>query len=206
MVLVFGPTAGRWFLTGAFSVGLVVVTFVVLTLDGAQQTRDHAEAERRSSHALRRLGRSGWRVVNNVTFLSMDIDHVAIGPKGVVAIETKYISSPSDVTEEGRAGPLGRPVDQAKLGARRIRLLLKSEGMDVSVAPALAVWGPGSEQLTEDVIDGVVVLIGRDSKSWQQQLPGTAQGFSASDILSMERSLLRFAAPREHVRRQRMSA
>ena len=197
LVLTFGPPMGRWFLTTAFAVGLVVVTFVVLTLDGAQSTRDGAEAERRSSHALRRLGKTGWRVVNNVNFLSMDIDHVAIGPDGVVAVETKYVSSASDVTDEGRAGFLGRPVDQAKLGARRIRLLLKSEGMDVAVAPALAVWGPGSFDLKDDVIDGVVVLLGRDSKVWQKQLPGTGQGFSASDIETIERTLLRFAAPRD---------
>lgn len=202
VVTLLGPASVRPYLIGAGAAAVSALAYFILALDGAEGARMGAEAERWSSSALRRLGRSRWRVVDSVPFEMGDVDHVAIGPDGVIAVETKYTSSPSEVRDPELRGPLGRPVDQAKLGARRIGLLLRSEGLDVRVAPALAVWGPGSERLVTDSIDGVVLLVGREATTWHDQLPGTGQRLTEAETARIEQVLKRHVAETARARRR----
>jgi len=202
VIVALGPPEGRPYLIGTGAVSVLFLGYVILTLDGAEGIRIRADAERWSSSALRRLGRPHWRVVDNVPFEDGDVDHVAIGPTGVLAVETKFTSFPWEVRETGLEGPLDRPVDQAKLGARRIRLFLKSRGLDVQVAPALAVWGPGSTRLVADSIDGVVLMIGREAERWHDQLPGTGHRFTDDEMARIESVLRDHISENDKTRRR----
>ncbi|MGH2686171.1 MAG: nuclease-related domain-containing protein, partial [Actinomycetota bacterium] len=161
----------------------------------------YGEAERQSSRALRRLAGSGWRVVDDVPFGPMNIDHVAIGPRGVVAVESASISSPYPVDEDG-GDALETALRHAKRGARRVRLLLKSQGIDAHVAPALALWGRGSASLATQTVDGVSMLVGRDSKQWSDQLPSTGERFEPEEVAEIEAILARFVEMRRELYRR----
>ena len=188
-----GPHEIRGFLTAFVAVGAAVVMFSIHTVHA--DAGAYGEAERQSSRALRRLSANGWRVVDDVPFGPMNIDHVAIGPRGVVAVESASISSPYPVDEDG-GDALETALRHAKRGARRVRLLLKSEGIDADVAPALALWGRGSVSLATQTVDGVAMLVGRDSKQWSDQLPSTGQSFEPAEVAAIEDTLAAFVEMR----------
>jgi hypothetical protein len=199
-----GPDQIKALLTAFVVVGGAVVLFSIHTVHA--DAGAYAEAERQSSRALQRLTHSGWRVVHDVPFGPMNIDHVAIGPRGVVAVESASISSPYPVDEDG-GDALEAALRHAKRGARRIRLLLKSQGMDAAVAPALALWGRGSASLATQTVDGVSMLVGRDSKQWSDQLPSTGETFDPHEVAEMEAILGRFVEMRlEQYRRARQES
>jgi len=139
----YGPSQS--FREGALLAGAGWWITFLLSLDGATAIRMGGHAEDWTSTGLRRLRRAGWRVIDHVPFEHRDVDHVAVGPHGMIAVETKYTSSPWGVGRAALTGPVRDPLGQARLGARCIRLLLKSEGIEVNVVPALAVWGRGRE-------------------------------------------------------------
>ena len=51
------------------------------------------QAERWTDQELKALRRRGWPVVNHLSFKQGDIDHVAIGPDGLIVVETKWTAS-----------------------------------------------------------------------------------------------------------------
>ena len=54
-------------------------------------------------------GRQGWRLVNGLPFDGLgDVDHVLIGPGGVYAIESKFTTSPCQVSDGWVDGIYGR--------------------------------------------------------------------------------------------------
>jgi hypothetical protein len=60
-------------------------------------------------------------VANRLAFDGFDVDHVAVTPAGVLAVETKWVGS-------RKGGPwLDAHVRQAEGGARKIRSLLRSK-------------------------------------------------------------------------------
>ena len=96
-------------------------------------------AEEWTSKHLRRITRGRGRVLDDVAFMECNVDHVLVVHDWVVAIETKWTSVPWTPADD----LFQVAVEQARYGARKIRLLLASKGIQVAVLPALAVWGPG---------------------------------------------------------------
>lgn len=154
-------------------------------------------AERWTASSLRSLRRAQWQILHDVPFEEMNVDHLAFGPRGVVAIETKFTSLRWVVEDNTLRGPYHDPIGQAKLAARKMRLLLKSNGLSVEVRPALVVWDPGSENLTPSSIDGVALLVGRHSREWLRALPHSTDGLSSEQIEKVRVILERFIATRE---------
>src|SRR6266542_3529889 len=70
-------------------------------------------------------------------------------------------------------GPsLARFVEQARWGARKIHLLLKSYGIDVEVRPLLVLWGPGTEARPRYAEEkGTPVLCTARRADWLAHLP-----------------------------------
>ena len=78
-------------------------------------------AEQWSVEALRKV--NGWRVIDNVPFDHVDVDHVAVTPCGVLAVETKFHSKLS----AGLAADVhARDLAAARAAAAKLRLLLRS--------------------------------------------------------------------------------
>jgi hypothetical protein len=107
-----------------------------------------AEAEQWTSAELRRLCRRRWVVVghrqryhvNNVLLDAWDIDHVLIGPEGILAIETKWSASSWTDTIRTRRAVEAAAAVRAK--ARKLERILASTnyGLALSVTPLVVLW------------------------------------------------------------------
>jgi hypothetical protein len=114
--------------------------------------RQGLEGERVVGQFLERLREQGFQVFHDVVGDGFNVDHVLIGPAGVLTIETKTWSKPlsgsSEISFDGqtiRAGQLSPerdPIVQAKAQAGWLRsLLAESTGRQFEVRPAIVFPG-----------------------------------------------------------------
>lgn len=106
------------------------------------------------------------RVLSNVPFQQVDVDHVVLTPTGCYAVEVKSLlghREPLDTTW-GLAGKTRQTAD----GARKIRLLLHSKKIDIPVLPLLVLAGPGAPDLPGTGVDrdGVRIVAYRETSTW----------------------------------------
>src|SRR4051794_18112037 len=83
------------FLRGAvIGAGVVFVpgglAYTVVLLTGTGPLTMGAVAETWTSSELRWLRKHGWKLVDHVFYRGADIDHLVLGPGGVIAVETKW--------------------------------------------------------------------------------------------------------------------
>jgi len=83
-----------------------------------------------------RWKRLGWKTANHILLERSDVDHVALGPGGFFAIETKYRSNWRDADIESIAA-------QARHGAQRLRPRL---GPKAVVRAVVVIWGQGARE------------------------------------------------------------
>lgn len=89
-----------------------------------------------------------------------NIDHVAITPGAVVAIETKFIGAGRDWTSDRWRA---KDLQDARASARSATSLVRSQRLhlEVPVVPVLMLWGAGSPKLEQpELIDDVFVIYG----------------------------------------------
>lgn len=125
------------------------------------QTGEQWTAQELRSHLTRE-----WRILNHLLVGRADVDHVAVGPGGLVVIETKWTSWPFD--PEYHATAARRLAEQAD----RVRRMLKPHLGDVRVSRAVVVWGPdiaGSDET--QVINGIEVVPGPSLADWLDRVP-----------------------------------
>jgi Holliday junction resolvase len=156
-------------------VGLAVASFAYLVayslmLDGSHQRMAGADAERWTARELRKL--DGWWVIDSVMFDRADVDHVAVGPNHVLAVETKWTSRPLRIDARRVDGMAIDPVAQTRKSQRKIQLFLKSEGLTQPVIPVLVLWGPGVPKIDGGYqrIDDVRVVVGLQAREWRSRL------------------------------------
>ena len=149
------------------AVGLWAVATSFGTHQAAAATTTKATAKKAGGGIERRVVRAlrerGWYVAEGVVLPHGDIDHVAIGPAGVLAIQTRWTN---------RTDPRGKPAARARIAAHQLHQALAQRELDVEVVPAVLTFGPG---LTEEpggvkVVDSVAVLNGYQSSDWLAQL------------------------------------
>ena len=110
-------------------------------------------------------------MIDGVEFDRFDVDHVAVGPTGVFAIETKWTSVPWSLPREGLSTRRRHAVDQAQRGAGKIRLLLGSRGVEVAVMPVVVVWGPGARLMRTERLAETLLLVGTDANNLRSNRP-----------------------------------
>lgn len=175
--LVFAWAFGRgWgiFMMGTATGALIafgVMVFTVFDGEGARLT-DGADAESFTAGELRKLRREGWRAVHNIPFERGDVDHVAVGPGGVFAIETKTSGASWDfLVQHAKPEHWAR---QARDGAFRVRYLIKQvASTDVPPTPVVASWIHGQPDEANEVIDGVWHVRGHLLRQYLRQHPTT---------------------------------
>jgi hypothetical protein len=118
------------------------------------------EEARKVIHALRA---SGWYIADDVALPNIDVDHIAVGPAGVLAVQVMWTNRPDD-----RA----KPAIRARIGAQQLRQVLASRELTVDVVPAVIAFGPG---LTDEpggvkVVDSVAILFGDQADLWISEL------------------------------------
>lgn len=122
------------------------------------------EAERWTASELRRLRRRGWRVVHHVLLhRGSELDHVAIGPGGLVAFETKWIGKTREPVDAG-AQPA---VDQIKRNGQWLSSMFPNDVPREAFSRVVVLWGPvGSTWGPPREVDGTVVVSGRHLRKW----------------------------------------
>ena len=114
---------------------------------------------------LHRLRGDGWYVADSVQLSRIDIDHVAVGPAGVLTVQV--------VSTDARDAS-GLPLAKARVAAEQFQRLLLSKELDIEVVPAMLVWGPNLERVPGGVavVDAVAVLSGKQADEWMGELAG----------------------------------
>lgn len=159
------PPWSRAFVAGAAVATVVwLLVFIVEWASGAGSITMGAAAEQWTARELRRLRRHGWKPVSHVIARYGDVDHVAIGPGGVIVVETKWVSD-GDLVEDQIRGDCG----QARRGAKAIRLALQGRLRGAPVHTALVYWSPNEvaipATLQSDTTD-VTVLASSQLRRW----------------------------------------
>jgi hypothetical protein len=129
-------------------------------------------AEKDTARVLAQLG-SSWKVAHNIAFpmgvppntWEVDVDHVAVGPYGVLVVETKYSSAPVSVDKLSK---WNRDIKQARKNAALIQELLEKADISAPVRPVLIYWGWRVKLPEQPVrrVEDVRVVYGVDAKRW----------------------------------------
>jgi Nuclease-related domain len=166
----------------AFARGLIVgaglvatawmIGALVLSGDASYTWRRGAEAEDDTARLLRRA-LPDWTLLHGISLVSGDIDHVAIGPGAVLAIESKWTGDPWE-RPRGRSRAFIAALNQAKQSARRTQSFLRTKGCDTTVQPVVVAWGPGAPSFGQGTkyIDSVLVIEGRKSPQLAELVRG----------------------------------
>lgn len=164
------PEWSRNFFIGAWTASVVWLG-VLLTwqLSGVAPFQQGELAERWTVQQLQPLTKSGeWTLINHVLFRPWDIDHILIGPAGVVVVETK--GGNSDWTEARHQPRIHDAVRQARGNAADTKRFVRPDIKNAPVHTVVALW-PGRDELTTREIDGVTVLSGHRLCEWVDSLP-----------------------------------
>ncbi len=150
---------------------------------------------------LRPLLDRGWRLVNGVRLRSnMDIDHIAIGPPGVMVLETKWSSEPWPLGVTSGSFMVHRlddAVEQARRNARDVAHNFNRELVGVPVIAAVVLWSatPTAADNAWVEKDGVFVLGGQALRPWLNTLDKQVLG--ADDVHRVWAALEKHAARRD---------
>jgi hypothetical protein len=118
----------------------------------------------RSVHELRA---HGWFVGDGVALPNGEIDHVLVGPAGVLAVQ---------VMSSLERDPRGKADVRARIAARQLQHALAVQELQVDVVPAVLACGPGQPEVPGGVrvVDGVAFLFDDFADSWLDQLRSRA--------------------------------
>jgi len=170
-VLEAGHPVARAAMLGAVGTAAAgTLVFGLVLVDGTLLARLGRMTEEAVGDELR--GTPGvYGVVSNLPFACSDVDHVVLAPAGVLAVEVKQIHGLRRGVSPARWSGM---LEQARTGARRTTALLHQHGVDLQAWPVLVVAGAGAPELPSgrQVIDGVTVVMWRESDSWRPRLAG----------------------------------
>jgi len=169
------PLTGFWW--GVW-VGAAVVTvpwmvaFIVTSVDGSASWRAGGEGEQLTASALKKLGPK-WQVEHNVPFGhefgtgESDVDHVAVGPYGVLVIETKATTEDLRLDTNNQLRRVREAAAQAERNSGRVKAVLRAFP-GVPIVPVVVFWGRRVTVNDGPVtkVGNVRVVRGTDAKQW----------------------------------------
>jgi hypothetical protein len=168
VMCLFAPSSSRDLVVGlAASTTVWMLVLAVILGSGTAPMMMGDTGEQWTASELRRLRRGGWRVMHHAILRAGDIDHIAIGPAGVVVAETTWRSNAWDDKSAARA-VLADAVEQARSNARDVSLTLRSKLHGAPVRAVVVLWSaaPRSAQRTLSPEGDVVVLYGWELHDW----------------------------------------
>jgi hypothetical protein len=161
----------------------------------ASAWRRGATGERRTARLLGPLERQGWAVLHDLALPGSraNLDHLAIGPGGVFAVDSKQYSGRLQLDGSGRLWhgryPLAPTVRAASFEADQAARVLPDPG--VAVVPVVAVHG-ARVPWGKVVVEGVPVVTARRLPSMLRQLPAVLGPERVADLT--EQARIRFHA------------
>jgi hypothetical protein len=135
------PSAGRQFFAGAWLALVASLVVYWVTIASGSATRLMGQVgEQWTAAELRELARHGWKIVHHVFVGPHELDHVAVGPGGILVLDSKWTAwrraLPADAGEFALAAQ--RIAERADMLARTLRHLTGK----CAVHSAVVVWGP----------------------------------------------------------------
>jgi len=197
------PQLGTGYMGFVLGGAVMLVALCVVGMNSPRQ--DGHLSGQWSIDGLRKM--RGWKVIDDLPFRNMKVDHVIVAPAGVLAVETRCHprgGHSADTMEQDR-----RDLDAARRAARKVRLFLDSAASprDAKVTPVLLVWGPGAPELPggHRLQDGVYLLDGNYPRLWMHLFNAPRLSIGARDSLSeMFHGYVREQAAIESGRRPRL--
>jgi hypothetical protein len=161
----------QWFLTGAWIAGSIGWAWgFIVVASGSALLLMGDSGEQWTKTELDRLPKSSWRTIYQVRFRAHgDIDAIAIGPGGLLVIETKW--SGKGWTDPGQRRWIAAAVDQVEDGAHITELQLRSVMGRVIARRLVVLWGPTNAPIEPEELRGVTVIPGRQLRTWLSELP-----------------------------------
>ena len=190
-----------WMFAGFAGGASLLLLYIATDTVSANRLESAAIAESNTSSEVRKLHRKGWRIIDNLPFHGFDVDHIAIGPGGVVVLETKWTSD-GLTNARGRLNQYGeKAIRQVADNVPRINALLGQNECDVRVARACVVsWGTRSQGAPLTSPNGVTLIDGDQLGTF---LSGLGQVLSTAEIDVASDALNRYLGLRlEHIARQ----
>jgi hypothetical protein len=165
------------FVLGALvATAILVLAGVGAVLSGGVNWITGSKAEQWTVEALGQLG-PDWRILSNLPFkvesppdtFIVDVDHVAVGPYGVLVVESKYSTDSIDLEVERLTKQLRNDAAQTARNVGRIKRLLPPTASGVLVTPVLVYWGwrPTLPEEPVRAIGRVKAVIGDDARRWR---------------------------------------
>jgi hypothetical protein len=132
------PARAGWLVMGAaLATAVWLDVLVVLIFGGAIGALSGLLAENATAEELRRLRRRGWRLVNGLVLRgNADIDHVAVGPAGVLVVETKHSDEAWPIGSHGSSFMVSRLAEVRTQAVRNARDVARHEEFRRAIAGA----------------------------------------------------------------------
>jgi len=190
LMLKFEGIARGTVLGASIASGLWFDAWIAVVWTGASSKFMGVNGEFWTADELRKLDNKGWRLINGLQLNSrFDIDHVAVGPGGVLVVESKWSASAWPLNGPGpkfMEAQLGKAASQVQKNGREVGNFLAVTLPDIPLT-AIAVFWSGSH--SEGVGwhtwgDGRTILAhGPDLRRWlRDELPSS--GVSAESVES----------------------
>jgi hypothetical protein len=196
LILLVPNTFARGLIVGAATVLIIGgPSLLVMQLTGSAPLMMGAQAEVWTAGELRPLRRAGWKVINHVRLRPWDIDHVLVGPGGVIAVETKWSAEGWRVDKPDAR--LRSAVEQVRANARDLRLWRPElrAAPERATSAVLFLWGGArsGEARPSGVIDidGLPVVYGLSAaKQWRSTLATrTSSTLTEQQVVAVWRAL-----------------
>ena len=182
--------AVRWFAAGALTIsGPFLAIIMILVFSGASNSYMGYTGEVYTVEELWKLRGAGWLFVNGVHIKGKsDIDHIAVGPGGILVFETKWSSSAWELAGSGGKFIDDRISSAARQAKKNKWDLIAAYPETVKGTPVKAVcvfWSPEPSREEDNWLerDGVFLVPGPKLKDWFRQLNNL--GISEEKILAI---------------------
>lgn len=167
----------KWAYVGATGAsGFWIVTILIIIWTGIGNPLMGLQGENRTAEILRKFQSEGWQLVNGMQLLGdWDIDHVLVGPAGVLVFESKWSHKvwPSHSNGKGyMAARLREAISQVTDNREQFKSYFKKDLFGVTVTPVCVLWSHeyDSDEPTTFLTGGVVVIHGPALKKWMESL------------------------------------
>jgi hypothetical protein len=162
---------------------LCMVLYIAIVFTGASTYLTGAFAERWTKKEFLMLGPT-WHFFFNVPFSVgrgdsswiVDVDLIAVGPYGVLVVETKFSSAPIDLGDAALEKRTNDAKVQVEDNSGRVRALLQQVAPGVPIRPVIVFWGrlvkPPRTPVRRVIgrSEDVRIMHGGDAKEWRPKL------------------------------------
>lgn len=157
---------------------IALIGLVTIEVTGTAGVQMGSTAEQWSASELRPLRKNGWRLINRFLLgRSGDVDHLLVGPAGVIVAETKWRSAGWQIQPPDEH--LLDALHQVTRNADQVRKWEPVKATGCPVRPVLFLWGRAADEPDEatrqhSVISTVTVIRGAHAAGqWRKRVAET---------------------------------